>query len=221
MTDKSAVLIVEADIGGGAREALAEGIRGIVILDLVIDTEGKVSGTRIIRSIPGLDEAALVAARQWVYSPVKVNGRPVSVRLTVPITFALKLPEIAREASARPLVSAATARLQQVLAEAQSDGGESESVVRILRPPQGLHVGGSTRRAPRRRTTPRSQGIRWSGRAAGPAPRVWSRPQGDDRVTPRAGPRRRDRDRRPARTCARTPSDQPSSASADTHSLRH
>ena len=51
------------------------------------------------------------------------------------------LPEVARSASARPLVSAATARLQQILAEAQSDGGESESVVRILRPPQGLHTG--------------------------------------------------------------------------------
>ena len=42
-------------------EALAEGIRGIVILDLVIDTEGRVAETRIIRSIPGLDEAAVEA----------------------------------------------------------------------------------------------------------------------------------------------------------------
>lgn len=78
------------------REALAEGIRGIVILDLVIDTQGRVSETHIIRSIPGLDEAALVAARQWVYDPVKVDGRLVSVRLTVPITFALKLPDVDR-----------------------------------------------------------------------------------------------------------------------------
>ena len=31
-----------------------------------------------------------------MYEPVKVDGRPVSVRLTVPITFALKLPEISR-----------------------------------------------------------------------------------------------------------------------------
>ncbi len=79
-------------------EALAQGIRGIVILDLIIDTEGQVAETSIIRSIPGLDEAALVAASQWVYSPVKVDGKPVSVRLTVPITFALKLPEMKRQA---------------------------------------------------------------------------------------------------------------------------
>jgi TonB family protein len=78
-------------------EALAQGIRGIVILDLVIDTEGRVAETHVIRSIPGLDEAALVAARQWRYEPVEVDGRPVSVRLTVPITFALKLPEMTRD----------------------------------------------------------------------------------------------------------------------------
>jgi TonB family protein len=78
-------------------EALAQGIRGIVILDLIIDTEGRVAETSIIRSIPGLDEAALVAASQWTYAPVKVDGKPVSVRLTVPITFALKLPEMSRQ----------------------------------------------------------------------------------------------------------------------------
>jgi TonB family protein len=78
-------------------EALAQGIRGIVILDLVIDTEGRVTETKIIRSIPGLDEAALAAVQQWVYEPVEVDGKPVSVRLTVPITFALKLPEMTRQ----------------------------------------------------------------------------------------------------------------------------
>jgi TonB family protein len=78
------------------QEALAEGIRGIVILDLVIDTEGRVVEIHTIRSIPGLDEAALAAARQWRYQPVKVDGKLVSVRLTVPITFALKLPDISR-----------------------------------------------------------------------------------------------------------------------------
>ena len=79
------------------QEALAKGIRGIVILDLVIDSEGQVAEMHVIRSIPGLDEAALAAARQWRYDPVEVDGRPVSVRLTVPITFALKLPELSRD----------------------------------------------------------------------------------------------------------------------------
>jgi TonB family protein len=78
-------------------EAIAQGIRGIVILDLVLDTEGRVESTSVIRSIPGLDQAALAAARQWQYEPVKVNGKPVRVRMTVPITFALALPRLERQ----------------------------------------------------------------------------------------------------------------------------
>src|SRR3990172_106105 len=78
-------------------EAQEQGIRGIVILELVLDTQGRVSAVSIIRSVPGLDEAALAAARQWEYEVTKVEGKPVSVRLTVPITFTLKLPDIPRE----------------------------------------------------------------------------------------------------------------------------
>jgi TonB family protein len=76
--------------------AQAEGTRGIVILELVIDTEGHVASAEIVRGIPGLDEAALAAVRQWQYQVTKVGGVPVSVKLTVPITFAMKMPEMER-----------------------------------------------------------------------------------------------------------------------------
>jgi TonB family protein len=76
-------------------EAQARGQRGIVILEIVIDTQGKVSAAQVIRSIPPFDEAALAAVRQWEYEVTKVEGKPVSVKLTVPITFAMRIPEIA------------------------------------------------------------------------------------------------------------------------------
>ena len=79
-------------------EAQAAGQRGIVIIELVIDEAGKVSTADVLRSVPPFDEAALTAARQWEYEITKVDGRPVPVRLTVPITFALKLPDMTREA---------------------------------------------------------------------------------------------------------------------------
>ena len=79
------------------QEALAQGVRGIVILDLVLDAQGKVEATTVIRSVPGLDEAAIAAARQWEYEPTKVGGKPARVRLTVPITFALALPRLERQ----------------------------------------------------------------------------------------------------------------------------
>ena len=78
-------------------EALAQGLRGIVILDLLIDAQGRVASTSVVRSVPGLDEAAIAAARQWEYEPTRVDGKPVSVRLTVPITFTLALPALARD----------------------------------------------------------------------------------------------------------------------------
>jgi len=77
--------------------AQAQGVRGIVILELIIDKEGKVAEARVVRSVSGLDDAALAAARQWSYEVTKVAGKPVSVRLTVPITFAMKLPDMTRQ----------------------------------------------------------------------------------------------------------------------------
>lgn len=78
-------------------EALAQGLRGIVILDLLIDATGHVASTTVVRSVPGLDEAAIAAARQWEYEPTRVAGKAVSVRMTVPITFTLALPPLARD----------------------------------------------------------------------------------------------------------------------------
>jgi TonB family protein len=77
--------------------ALAQGLRGIVILALTIDGSGKVAAVDVVRSLPPFDDAATAAARQWEYEVTRVEGRAVPVRLTVPITFALKLPEISRE----------------------------------------------------------------------------------------------------------------------------
>lgn len=78
-------------------EAIAQGLRGIVILDLLIDTQGRVASVNVMRSIPGLDEAAIAAAKQWEYEPVRVGGKAVSVRHTVPVTFTLALPALDRD----------------------------------------------------------------------------------------------------------------------------
>jgi len=78
-------------------DAQAQGIRGIVILELLIDQQGHVASAEVVRSVPGLDDAALAAVKEWEYEVTKVDGKPVSVRLTAPITFTLKPPEISRD----------------------------------------------------------------------------------------------------------------------------
>jgi len=77
-------------------EASARGLRGIVILELIIDEQGKVADLEVVRSVPPFDDAAVEAARHWEYEPTRVEGKLVKVRLTVPITFAIKLPKMQR-----------------------------------------------------------------------------------------------------------------------------
>ena len=67
-------------------------IEGRVILEAIIDVDGRVQHARILRSAPLqlLDQAALAAVRQWVYTPTRLNGQPVSVVMTVTVHFRLK-----------------------------------------------------------------------------------------------------------------------------------
>ena len=65
-------------------------VQGIVIIEATIDTRGHISDTRVLRSIPLLDQAALDAVRQWEYEPTLVNGVPVPVIVTVTVNFALQ-----------------------------------------------------------------------------------------------------------------------------------
>jgi protein TonB len=65
-------------------------VGGIVIIDAIIDTEGRVANTRVLRSVPLLDEAALEAVRAWEYTPTLLNGMPTAVIMTVTVRFDLK-----------------------------------------------------------------------------------------------------------------------------------
>jgi TonB family protein len=77
--------------------AQAVGQRGIVIVQLVVGPDGKVVSADVVRSVPPFDDPALAAVRQWEYEITRVDGQPVSVQLTIPITFALRLPDVTRE----------------------------------------------------------------------------------------------------------------------------
>ncbi|MCX6545976.1 MAG: energy transducer TonB [Acidobacteria bacterium] len=70
-------------------EAAQQGIRGVVIIDAVIDRTGKVRNARIARSIPALDRVSLDAVRQWRFAPSTLNGAPaeVAATLVLPFTF--------------------------------------------------------------------------------------------------------------------------------------
>jgi TonB family protein len=70
--------------------ASATWIQGIVIIEAVIGIDGRVEQTRVLRSHPLLEQAALTAVKAWEYTPTLLNGRPTPVIMTVTVHFSLK-----------------------------------------------------------------------------------------------------------------------------------
>jgi protein TonB len=64
-------------------------VQGVVILECTISPQGKVSDVKVLRGIPLLDQAAIEAVKQWVYTPTLLNGVPVPVIMTVTVNFKL------------------------------------------------------------------------------------------------------------------------------------
>ncbi len=65
-------------------------IQGVVIIEVLVGESGKVQDARVLRSIPLLDQAALDAVRQWVFTPTLLNGSAVAVIMTVTVNFTLQ-----------------------------------------------------------------------------------------------------------------------------------
>ncbi len=66
------------------------GLEGVVIIECRVDTAGDVVDARVLRGHPLLDAAALEAVRRWRYRPTLLNGRRVSVLMTVTVRFQLR-----------------------------------------------------------------------------------------------------------------------------------
>ena len=72
-------------------EARKAGIQGVVVLDCVVETDGRVGDVTVTKSLDeGLDQEAVKAARQWRFEPGKKDAKPVRVLITLEMTFTLK-----------------------------------------------------------------------------------------------------------------------------------
>lgn len=66
------------------------GIEGRVTIEFIVNEEGRVENPRIMRGIGGgCDEEALKAVANARFSPGMQRGRPVKVKMSLPITFRL------------------------------------------------------------------------------------------------------------------------------------
>lgn len=65
-------------------------INGVVIVEAVIDEQGDVVRTRVLKGLPmGLDKAAEKAASQWKFKPAMAYGKPVKVFHTLTVNCQL------------------------------------------------------------------------------------------------------------------------------------
>jgi iron complex outermembrane receptor protein len=73
--------------------ALAERKHADVVLTVTVDADGHVSRIDVAQSGGAdLDEAAIVAARQWTFVPAMRDGKPLASRIKMPFHFAPPAP---------------------------------------------------------------------------------------------------------------------------------
>ena len=75
--------------------AIAAHIQGTVLLAAVVLANGSVGDVNVLRSLDvkyGLDDQAVAAAKQWLFSPGMKDGIPVAVRVTIEMSFTLVSP---------------------------------------------------------------------------------------------------------------------------------
>jgi len=71
-------------------DAREEGIEGVVFLQFVVGTDGRVEDVTVVRGVdPRLDQAARRAVAETSFTPGQHRGEPVAVRLSLPVRFVL------------------------------------------------------------------------------------------------------------------------------------
>ncbi len=74
-------------------DAMRAKVQGTVWLQCVVTREGNVSDVQVMKSLDstfGLDQQAVIAARQWKFAPGMRLGEPVPVLITIELTFTLR-----------------------------------------------------------------------------------------------------------------------------------
>ena len=73
-------------------DAKARGVQGTVEVSAIVKADGTVDAdVRVIRSLdPDLDQQAIIATRQWTFTPGTKDGKPVDVQVNIEMTFTVR-----------------------------------------------------------------------------------------------------------------------------------
>jgi TonB family protein len=70
--------------------AKSQHVSGNVLIDALIDANGRVTTMKVASGPTLLHQAAMDSLKQWKYQPASLDGKPVSMHLTVTIQFRLQ-----------------------------------------------------------------------------------------------------------------------------------
>jgi protein TonB len=73
-------------------EARAAKIQGTVLLETVVLADGTVGNVKVFRSLDakfGLDQQAVIAVKQWLFTPGMKDGQAVPVTVSIEVSFNL------------------------------------------------------------------------------------------------------------------------------------
>jgi protein TonB len=66
-------------------------VQGTVIVEAVIDEQGRVRDVKVLKGLPlGLDQSAVDAVRRWLFRPAMMGDRPVKVFYSLTVTFRIR-----------------------------------------------------------------------------------------------------------------------------------
>jgi protein TonB len=71
-------------------QAKAARMSGMVKVEVLFSEEGRIIEAEVVSSPPFLWEAALAAAKQWVFRPTELGGVPVKVQGILAFNFTLQ-----------------------------------------------------------------------------------------------------------------------------------
>jgi len=77
---------------------------GTVVLDVMISEEGEVRSVQVRRDIASITEEAVRSVSTWKFEPAKLNGKAVTSRMTVAVTFNPAPPFFAANIALPPLI---------------------------------------------------------------------------------------------------------------------
>jgi len=85
--DSARALVVHSVEPVYPHEAMAQKLKGTVVLQAVIGRDGTVQDLKLVRGYFVLAKAAIAAVKQWRFQPYNVNGRVLQTQTVITINF--------------------------------------------------------------------------------------------------------------------------------------